>query len=291
MGSAGGFNQKIETVFRLNNRPAVGFFVFRSKECYGVNLYLSMVICVLVLLIVVLSYCPLYAQNRIKITEPNWNILLDKERKTLSDKFVVEVVSGASVGVILDVQMLDASSPGSNAGSQLGAAYGSAAYIDHAFKKPGHYSAVSDLNATLAGAFLGGLLADSKPQSKFITRYALKTLDGGIRYFDEVKENPFRQPVGICVSTIDMSPVDQGLCSQTTEQIRSLYLVKETSTGYSTTDDNKYSKEGEDKVISQIKKTNGKEKDKVRCKFGTSMPILIDRETCIKAQGEILNEK
>jgi hypothetical protein len=74
-----------------------------------------MVIRVLVLLIVivVLSYCPLYAQNKIKITEPNWNLLLDKERKALSEKFVVEVVSGGSLGVILDAQMLKGTSKNS----------------------------------------------------------------------------------------------------------------------------------------------------------------------------------
>ena len=250
-----------------------------------------MIICVLVLLILVLSYCPLYAQNKIKITEPNWNQLLDKERKALSDKFVVEVVSAGSVGVVLDAQMLDASSPGSNAGSQLGSAYGRATYLDHAFKKSGNYSATKDLNATLAGALIGGALADSAPQSRFIIHYTLKTLDGGIRYFEEVKETGFRQSVGLCVSTTDMSPVDQGLCSQTTEQIRSLYLVKEQSTGHSPTDENKCCKEGEDKVIQQLKKTNGKKGDKVRCKFGTSLPLLLDRETCLKAQGEILNDQ
>jgi hypothetical protein len=251
----------------------------------------GIIIFVLVLLIVVLSYCPLYAQNRIKITEPNWNQLFDNERKILANKFVVEVVSGGSVGVILDAQMLDASSPGNNAGSQLGAAYGSAAYIDHAFKKPGNYSAVNDLNATLAGALIGGALADSKPQSKFITRYTIRTLDGGVRYFEEVKETAFRQSVGLCVSTTDMSPVNQGLCSQTTEQIRSMYLVKEQPTGHDPIEDNKYRNEGGGTMNPPLKKTDSRKGNKVRCKFGTSMPVLIDRETCINAQGEILNEK
>jgi hypothetical protein len=134
-------------------------------------------------------------------------------------------------------------------------------------------------------------LADSPPQPRFITRYTIKTLDGGIRYFEEVKETIFRQSVGLCVSTTDMSPVDQGLCSQTPEQIRSLYLVKEQPTGNSSTDENQYSKVEADKASSKLKNMDSKKGNKVRCKFGTSMPVLIDRETCLQAQGEILNEK
>ena len=247
----------------------------------------SIIVCPAIIIMLLLNFCPVYAQNKIRIAEPIWEALQNQERRTLSEKFLVEVVSASSAGVIIDAQMMNASTPGSNAGSQLGGAYGRAAYIDNAFKKDSiDYSAKKDVTATLLGSVIGGLLLDSAPQNRFITQYTLKTLSGEIRYFEDVKQTPFRQSVGLCVSTIDLSPVEQGLCSQTVEQIRNLYLNKEkqnelVSQNPKSTDVQK---------ITEPKKGNKAEENKVRCKFGTSTPVMLDRDKCIQAQGVILDE-
>ena len=114
------------------------------------------------------------------------------------------------------------STPGTNGGAVLGGALANAAYVDNAFRGR-NYSAVNQLAAGIFGAVLGSTL-DSKPNAQFHYRYAVKLGSGNIQYFDETKSDPFRHPVGVCVSVPNIALIDQQLCSQTTEFLRAAYL-------------------------------------------------------------------
>ena len=122
--------------------------------------------------------------------------------RAISERNLVNIIPSNTAGIIIDAQTINESTPGTTAGSQLGAAYGSALYVDRAFRGPNYnYSATQNVSAALLGAIVGGM-ADQRPQARFHTRYTLRTLDGQIRYQDEVKADSFRHSVGICVTLI-----------------------------------------------------------------------------------------
>jgi hypothetical protein len=128
-----------------------------------------------------------------------------------------------SFGVIIDNQGTDESTPGTNAGSALGAAGANAGYIDHALKS-GNYSAKNQLGMTLLGAALGSAL-DQPGQSKFHFRYAVKRLDGEISYYDVVQSDTFRHPVGVCVSVPAIQKIPQSVCQDSLDIFRQRYVT------------------------------------------------------------------
>lgn len=118
---------------------------------------------------------------------------------------------------------MNESTPGTNGGAVLGSAVANAAYIDTAIRG-GDYSAKTQLGAIILGGILGSAL-DNKGSSRFHQRYAVRLGDGNIRYFDQVSSDPFRHPVGICVTVPNVSIAsDQQLCSQSVANLRARFL-------------------------------------------------------------------
>jgi len=164
-------------------------------------------------------YCCLLAQPvygaSFDVPEALWNSLTAKEKSQVSNALEVNLVSTASMGVIVDVQTLDQSQAGNNAGSQLGAAFGSAAYVDNAFSGDNiDYSAKKHLGVALLGGMLGSA-ADKAPVSSFRTRYTIKLQDGNIQHVEEETPSQFRHSVGLCVFLEPFKIVNQQLCSMT----------------------------------------------------------------------------
>ena len=144
-----------------------------------------------------------------------WDRLNPEQQTGLSERFAVNIVSDRSYGTIIDVQTLDESSRGTTGGSQLGAAYGSAAYVDKAFKGSNwNYSATNHLTAQIAGALVGSL-ADQPAAARFRTRYTIKTGDGGVVYEDEIKSDAFHHSLGLCVALGPMRPIEVAICNLT----------------------------------------------------------------------------
>ena len=54
--------------------------------------------------------------------------------------------------------------------------------------------------------------------------YPIKLNSGNIKYVDEVTNDPFRHPIGICVSVPSIALIGQQLCTQTAAILRSIYL-------------------------------------------------------------------
>jgi hypothetical protein len=202
-------NGKLKTLMQLINlriktkKLAVLMFVFTSAFCE-----------------VALS------QQNIKVSQVAWSTLSSSERELIQKSFVVSVVSQDTVGVIIDNQGVDESTRGTNGGAALGGSLASAAYVDSALRGR-NYSAVNQLAFGILGAMIGSTL-DSKANAQYHYRYAVKFGNGNIQYFDEVSSDPFRHPVGVCVSVPSVSLVDQQLCTQTADSLRTTYLHQAT---------------------------------------------------------------
>ena len=142
-----------------------------------------------------------------------WEAMRLEQRQELQRQYIADPIAASSYGTIIDAQSLNESTPGSNAGSQLGSAVAQAAYIDNAFKgNTWHYSATAQLGAGLLGA-MAGSLANAPATVQYRTRYTIRTGAGKIEYVDETKAEPFRQTIGICVALAPIRPIVQDFCT------------------------------------------------------------------------------
>ena len=135
------------------------------------------------------------AQQQIRVSQTAWMALTPAEQSSIQQRSVVSLVDPHSFGVIIDNQAVNESTPGTTGGAALGGAIGNAAYVDNALKT-GNYSAKTQLASGVLGAVLGSTL-DSKANAQFHFRYAVKLGTGDIQYFDQVKGDAFRHPVGV----------------------------------------------------------------------------------------------
>jgi outer membrane lipoprotein SlyB len=156
------------------------------------------------------------------ITRSVWDAFSESERGDISRLYEARIVEPTQYGVIMDVQGADQSTPGTNTGAALGGSVASAAYIDRSLGG-GNYSAKNHLAIGILGAALGSNL-DRTPTSQFQFRYTIKTGDGEIGYFDEVKSTQFRHSVGVCVTVPDLSMISQQVCNQTPDMARQRFL-------------------------------------------------------------------
>ena len=175
---------------------------------------------VLLLLLPVGGVC---AQSVLKVAEPVWAGLSQPEKDIIQKSYLVEVAPLTSFGTIIDNQGVNESTPGTNGGAALGSAVANAAYIDTAIRGR-DYSAKTQLGAIILGGILGSSL-DSKGTSRFHQRYAVRLGDGNIQYFDEIGSDPFRHPVGVCVTVPNVSIAsDQQLCAQSVALLRARFI-------------------------------------------------------------------
>ena len=87
-----------------------------------------------------------------------WNSVSKSEQADVKGAFDVRLIPIDAYGVTVDAQTMDQSQPGNVAGSNLGAAVGSAVYVDRAFRGPNYnYSATANIGAAVLGALIGSL--------------------------------------------------------------------------------------------------------------------------------------
>ena len=178
-------------------------------------------------LLLLLSIGNVSAQSVFKVAEPVWSGLSQPEKDIIQKSYLVEVAPLNSFGTIIDNQGVNESTPGTNSGAALGSAVANAAYVDTALRG-GDYSAKTQLGALIVGGLLGSSL-DSKGSSRHHQRYAVRLGDGNIQYFDQVSSDPFRHPVGVCVTVPNVSiAADQQLCSQSVAHLRARFLEQST---------------------------------------------------------------
>lgn len=165
-----------------------------------------------------------HSQTQISVLENAWVDLSLEERTAIQRDHLVSPLQSSLVGVVIDNQGIDNSTPGSNGGSALGGAVASATYIDNAFRPDHNYSAKGHLAAIILGNVLGSAL-NRAPNSEYHFRYAIKNASGDISYHDSISQSPFRHPVGVCVLLPQVAlPPNQDLCFQTADSLRTKYL-------------------------------------------------------------------
>ena len=204
------------------------------------------------------------------VPEALWNSLTAKEKIQVSNALEVNLVSTASMGVIMDVQTLDQSQAGTNAGSQLGAAFGSAAYVDKSFSgNNADYSAKKHLGVALLGGVLGSA-ADKAPISSFRTRYTIKLQEGSIQHIEEETPNQFRHSVGLCVFLMPFSIANQQLCSMTKTDLLAAAESKQSARQAPQLPQAKL-----EQAVPVAEETKS-----VRCKVGENSATLLPKSTC-----------
>lgn len=239
------------------------------------------------LLCLVLFSSGVFAQNSIKVSTNAWQGLSSEDKNEIQKKYLVETIDSEYFGVIIDNQGIDKSTPGTKGGSVLGEAVANAAYIDNALDG-GDYSAKNHLGVLLVGALVGGMF-DSKPQSHYKFRYAIRLGNGSIIYKDIFSTEPFRHPVGVCVRIPEVSVVaEQHLCTQTSASLRDLYIQKENNSI-----DFKKNVEFEKNISSKKAKEDlsvVESKKSVYCKINTLAPVNTSLEKCNLINGVVIND-
>lgn len=160
-------------------------------------------------------------KNKITVLEDLYQKLTLKEQKSLSDKYRLEFYKSSEIGTITDRQIQNLSTPGSNAGAEIGGAIGTAAYINNA--TPSSYSMKSDIASTALGALAGAVLLNKNPTVQYLIRYTIKLRNGEIIQVDQISSTPLGQGVGMCISASNASPIDQSYCTMTLDEFRVKY--------------------------------------------------------------------
>ena len=223
----------------------------------------------------------LLAQQVIKVTQSAWANLTSGEQALIQQKNIVDLVEAKSFGTIIDNQGVDESTAGTSGGAQLGGAIASAAYIDNALKG-GNYSFKGQLAIGLLGALLGSTL-DSKPNAQYHFRYAVRLGSGDVAYFDETKGDPFRHPVGVCVSVPYIALIDQQLCTQTPTTLRASYMPKSVLPVYEVSQSNAATVM--ERTGIQVSSSETSVPILVSCKLGTLAPVRTSAEKCELIKG------
>lgn len=222
------------------------------------------------------------AQQLIKVSQSAWLALTHAERALIQQKYIVDLAEQDTFGIIIDNQGVNESTPGTNVGANLGGAVANAAYVDNAIKG-GNYSAKNQLASGILGAMLGSTL-DSKPNAQYHYRYAVKLGSGNIKYFDETKSDPFRHPVGVCISVPNIALVEQQLCTQTAAVLRTTYL--DTPAAAKVLDAPTAAPIPLDRAAEPRSAPDlGASSPQINCKLGTLAPVRTSAEKCELIKG------
>lgn len=221
------------------------------------------------------------AQQIIKISQPAWIALTPDEREFIQKTYIVDLAEQDTFGTIIDNQGVNESTSGTSSGANLVGAIASAAYIDNTIKG-GNYSAKNHLLSGIVGAMAGATL-DSKPNTQFHYRYAVKLGNGNIKYFDETKSDPFRHPVGVCISVPNIALIEQQLCAQTADFLRTTFLNIKIAPLVATSKTKPIAiRKSAGQIITPDLSTPSLQ---VNCKLGTLAPVRTSAEKCESIKG------
>lgn len=239
--------------------------------------------------VVAIGAVPALAQatgDLLRTNDVIWRSLSEAEKRQLQSNYIVDVVSSRQVGIIIDAQAVDESTPGTNGGAAIGQAYGSAMYIDNAFKGPkADHPATGHVGAALLGALIGSAM-DAPAIRQFRFRYTVRSPDGSIAQFDRVEAQPFRQPAGVCVNLPSLATTTASVCDADVGAFRTLKLTAAPVTAPprprgSVPENSSALPRG-----AAMGKTTSI--DQVRCRLGVSGVVVVSKSDCETAEGEIV---
>jgi hypothetical protein len=197
----------------------------------------------------------------INVPQGVWDDLNSEQKRGLGLRFIVSPIAATNYGTVMDAQVINDSTAGTNTGSKLGAAYGSAAYVDSAFSgtpRNWNYSATSQVTAALVGGIVGSLL-DTKPEARYRARYTIRSGLGAVGYVDDMSSTALKHSVGVCVSIDPLQPIANEVCAMTKDKFLSMYAPDLNVAG------------------------------EVYCKFATvPIPVKLPQSVCLSAGGSVL---
>jgi hypothetical protein len=145
----------------------------------------------------------------ISVIESSWNRLSKEQRDRVEASYKIGVFESGRFARILNVQIVDQSSPGTNAGSAVGSAIGQAQYLDH--HNWHNYSATGQLAAGILGALIGAMV-DARPQISYRQIYTVRDADGNVRTVERSSDSPVYTAVGLCIDTWNFEPMRDDQC-------------------------------------------------------------------------------
>lgn len=241
-----------------------------------------------VFLFVALFCSAVEAQPALKVSDLAWQGISADDRAVIQKNYVIQTIGADNFGIIIDNQGADRSTPGTNGGAVLGGAVASAGYIDKAIGN-NNYSAKNHLGVMLLGGLLGSML-DSKPQAQYQFRYSIRLGSGSVVSRDVFSSEPFRHPVGVCVTLPDISLApEQHLCTQTAESLRRAHILSKDQSNVVPAQHIVPSAAAADGGISE----GGVilvSKEAVKCKVGSLAPVRTSQDKCKIINGVILND-
>lgn len=167
-------------------------------------------------------------KERLLVVKEIYSQLSGSEKSFLDRKFAVRLIGASEIGSVIDKQTQNVSTPGSNAGSVLGAAVGSAAYVDKAFSgNPSNwnYSAKGHLGAQVAGVVIGGVVGNAKPEELYRIRYTIRARNGNVQYIDSLTGSPLGHSIGVCLQISDLTLIDELLCKINLSEFKQKYIL------------------------------------------------------------------
>ncbi len=199
------------------------------------------------------------------VDEAIFDQLLESDQAKFKKMYpMLKVIPTGSTGILRSHQILDRSTSGSNAGSQLGSSIAQAAYVERSFER-NNYSALSQLGAGIMGGLIGSAF-NTSPQSLYLINYGVELRDGTINSVLKASSDGIASPPGQCVYLNDLQEAPRYLCED------SLWAFIERA-----------------KRMGNLgKPAPDRSNEKVSCKLDVVGEIKLDREACRKANGTVV---
>lgn len=146
----------------------------------------------------------------LRVASSAWESLTYIEQSRIEEKWIVQPLKPASYGVIVNSEVLTAST-----------ALPTGKVLEVPFYS-GHL-----LTDILVIALTTTALISRNEVTLYRTRYSIKLFDGTTQFVDEEKTDPLRFPTFTCIQIPSLSVADQTLCTQTGATLRQKYLSGE----------------------------------------------------------------
>lgn len=155
------------------------------------------------------------------VRQSAWDGLSEKNKARIMDNYRVSVNPDANYGAVTDVQTVNRSTAGSNAGSTIGAGVAQIAYVDRSFDNM-NYSPWSQLGVGLLGAFVGSA-ANTAPVEQYQHYYTVRRGNGELFKAEQTSRTPERMAPGTCVAVPNLTQVSQAVCEATPDDLERLF--------------------------------------------------------------------
>lgn len=150
-----------------------------------------------------------------------WDDLSEETKAVAKKNYRVFISPDSKYGAVADVQTVNRSTAGSNAGSTVGAGVAQIAYIDRSFDNM-NYSPWSQLGVGLLGA-IAGSAANTAPTERYQHFYTIRRSDGEMFRADQMTSTPERMAPSACVAVPSLAQVSQKICEATPDDLEKFF--------------------------------------------------------------------